>query len=465
MAELFKEINTQVHFIGIGGIGMSGIARILLARGVKVSGSDLKENRIVNELQRLGARVFAGHNAHNVEGAGVVVYSSAIKEDNPEISEARRLNIPLIKRACALAELMRDKFVITVTGSHGKTTTTSLISYLLSQSGFSPSAAIGGILRNTDNNTYFGDGKFFVAEADESDGSFLYYQPDLSVITNVDYEHLDYYHDFENELEAFKKFINRTRESGCVFCCGDDINLKNMLRDYKNRYLLFGLNEACDIYPKNILMNGLTCEFDCFYNRKFVDRFYLGLGGEHNISNALSAIAVGLELRINPAGIKKALAGYKGALRRSEVKFKNKDYLIIDDYAHHPTEIRATLAAVKNLKYRRIIAVFQPHRYTRTKLLLEEFGRAFALADYVCVTDIYAASEAPLEGISARCIYDKIKEVEPDKQAEFLPKEELVSRILRIIEPADLVITLGAGDITKICDELVEELKRQTKDR
>jgi UDP-N-acetylmuramate--alanine ligase len=453
-------MNTHVHFIGIGGIGMSGIARILLRNGIKVSGSDLKDNRIINELRALGAHVFKGHNPGYISGADVVVWSSAIREDNPEIIEAKRLSIPLMKRAEALAQLMKDKFVVTVAGSHGKTTTTSLISYLLSEAGFFPTAAIGGILRNIDTNTYLGDGKFFVAEADESDGSFLCYTPNLSVITNIDHEHLDYYKDFESEVDAFEKFIHRTAQDGCIFCCDDDVRLKDIVKRYENRYVLFGLKKSAHIYPENIEIHGLSSRFDCVYRNKFAGRFYLSLAGTHNISNVLAVIAVGLELGIDTEIIKKTLAGYKGAGRRIEVKFDNKEYMVIDDYAHHPTEIKATLAAVQSIKRNRIIAVFQPHRYTRTQLLLDEFGQSFDSAQQVFVTDVYAASELPLEGVTGGSVADRIKAHSPDKEITFLPKEELVKRILKIIRPGDLVITLGAGDITKICDELVEELKR-----
>ena len=355
---------------------------------------------------------------------------------------------------------MEDKTVITVTGSHGKTTTTSLVSYLLLEAGLFPTVAIGGILRNIDSNVCKGCGSFFVAEADESDGSFLYYRPKYSIITNIDYEHLDYYEKFENELDAFKEFLHKTEDDGCVFCCADDINLKNILKDYKNKYILFGLKDSAHIYPKNIQFMGLASEFDCFYKNKFIDRFRLALGGKHNISNALSVIALGLELGINLEFIKKTFQHYKGAKRRLEIKFCDPRLLVIDDYAHHPTEIVAALSAVRNLKQDRIIAVFQPHRYTRTKLLLNEFSTCFDLADYVIITDIYPASEPPIEGINARCIYDKIKERSPNKETIFLAKDEIVAHILGIIKPNDLLITLGAGDIAKICDDLVEKIKR-----
>ncbi|MCX5703930.1 MAG: UDP-N-acetylmuramate--L-alanine ligase, partial [Candidatus Omnitrophica bacterium] len=385
-------MHNHYHLIGIGGIGMSGIARLLLRSGSKVSGSDLKETRITEDLKKLGADIFIGHNSANIKGANSIIYSSAIKEDNPEMTLAKKLDIPLLKRAQALAELMEDKIVITVTGSHGKTTTASLASCLLSQAGLLPSVAVGGILRNLDTNSYLGNGNFFVAEADESDGSFLYYRPKYSIITNIDREHLDYYQEFEHELNAFKEFLNRTEKDGCAFCCDDDINLKRILTGYKNKYLLFGLTHNAHIYPENIKLTGLSSEFDCFYRDnlclkpEFIDRFRLSLGGLHNISNALSVIALGLELEIDLQFIKEALLEYKGVKRRLEIKFVNANYMLMDDYAHHPTEIRATLAAVKNLQFRRVVAIFQPHRYTRTKLLLDEFTKSFDLADYVILT-------------------------------------------------------------------------------
>jgi UDP-N-acetylmuramate--alanine ligase len=451
------------HLIGIGGIGMSGIAQLLLHNGIKVSGSDLKESLITRDLTKLGAQIFIGHNAANIKGIGSVIYSSAVKEDNPEIIEAKNRGLPILKRAQALAKLMENKAVITVTGSHGKTTTTSLVSCLLLEAGLFPTVAVGGILKNIDSNARLGCGNFFVAEADESDGSFLYYRPKYSIITNIDHEHLDYYKEFAKELDAFREFLNRTQEDGCVFGCEDDCNLKNMLRDYKNKHILFGLKDTADIYPKDIVMKGLSSEFGCFRRNKFIGRFHLSLGGKHNISNALSVIALGLELGIDLEFIKRALRQYKGARRRLEVKLDNGKVLVIDDYAHHPTEISATLEALSRLKRNRVIAVFQPHRYTRTKLLLDEFAKSFDLADCVIITDIYPAGEPPIEGLSARRLYDKIRERSPYKENSFLPKEKIVGHILEIIKPNDLLITLGAGDICKICDDLVEKIKRQGK--
>ena len=439
---------------------MSGIAQLFLGRGFKVSGSDLKETRITEALKKSGAEVFIGHDVKNIEGADIVVYSSAIKEDNPEIIATKQLGLPLLKRAEALAELMKGRMSIAVTGSHGKTTTASLVAYLLLEAGLKPTVAIGGILKNIDTNASLGEGDFFVAEADESDGSFLYYEPKYSIITNIDHEHLDYYRNFSNVLSAFGEFMAKTQDGGCIFAGSDDANLKNILSGYKKKYVLFGLEEGAHIYPSKIEIEGLSSTFDCYYRDKFIERFYLALGGRHNISNSLAAIALGLELGIDVEVIKKALANYKGAGRRIEIKLKDKDYLIIDDYAHHPTEIKATLGAVKNLNPGRVIAIFQPHRYTRTQLLLDEFGKSFAAADYVVVTDIYPASETPIKGITAKLVYDKIRANFPDKQIYYLPKEKITEHILANIKPGDLVITLGAGDIIKTNDELVERLKR-----
>lgn len=449
----------KYHFIGIGGIGMSGVAHLMLKAGMAVSGSDLKENRITAELKKMGAKIFVGHHGRNISGQSAVVYSSAIKEDNPEIIQAKKSGIPLLKRAQALALLMRDKSVVTVAGSHGKTTTTSLISYMFLEAGFCPTVAIGGILKNIDTNACLGSGEYFVAEADESDGSFLYYRPKYSIITNIDQEHLDYYGDFENELRAFGDFMERTCDGGCVFACGDDVNLRKLLSTYRQRVVSFGLGQEADIYAKNIELSGLSSDFDCYLKDKFISRFHLALGGRHNISNALAVIGLGLELGIGLKFMLRTLEGYKGAGRRLEIKFKSDKYLLLDDYAHHPSEIRATLEAIANLGPRRKVVIFQPHRYSRTRLLMDEFSACFEQADYLIVTDIYAASENPIEGVDGAALLNRIKECCPDKQAVYMPKEKITDFLLGFIRPFDLVITLGAGDIVRVADALAEKLK------
>ena len=459
MEGVYFAMKKHYYFIGIGGIGMSGIAQLLLKSGFMVSGSDLKENLITQLLARLGAKIYLGHNAQNISGVDVVVYSSAITENNPELRQAKLLGIPLIKRAQALAELMQQKTAITIAGSHGKTTTTSLISYMLLEAGLSPTVAIGGILNNIQTNASLGNGQFFVAEADESDGSFLSYAPKYSIITNIDREHLDYYHNFNNALTAFGLFIKRTVPGGCVFACSDDANLLNILRDYEGRRVFFGLDSPADIYAANIVFNGLDSDFDCYFKDKFISHFHLALGGRHNISNALAVISLGLELGIDLKYIQSSLAGYKGAGRRLEIKFQNDKYLVIDDYAHHPTEIKATLAAAANLKVNRKIVVFQPHRYTRTQLLLDDFAKSFGQADYLIITDIYAASEQPIEGVNAQKLLNKIKEFDPSKEVVYLAKEDILAHVLGVIRDNDLVIILGAGDIVRVSDALAEKLK------
>ena len=441
---------------------MSGIAQLLLACGYKVSGSDLRQNRVTLDLEKKGAQIFIGHNAENVQGADVVVYSSAIKEDNSEVTQAKKLGISIVMRAEALAYLMHNKTVITVAGSHGKTTTTSLVACLLLEAGLLPTVAIGGILKNIETNACLGNGKFFVAEADESDGSFLYYKPNYSIVTNIDHEHLDYYKSFEKEVEAFKEFINKTDIEGCVFGSADDPNLVSILKASSKKHILFGLNKGADIYPKNIIFQGLSSEFECIYKDKSLGNFYLALGGEHNISNALSVIALGMELGIDLDFIRKALLGYKGAGRRLEIKYEDQNIKVIDDYAHHPTEIQATLKAAKKLKHNRLIAIFQPHRYSRTQLLLNDFAKSFKDADYLIITDIYAASEKPVEGVNANLLVDKIKELGMAKAVDYLAKDRIVEHIQGIVKPGDLVITLGAGDIVKVSDELAERIKNKT---
>jgi UDP-N-acetylmuramate--alanine ligase len=447
------------HFIGIGGIGMSGIAQLLLESKARVSGSDLKANQITQKLSSQGAKIFLGHSAGNICGQDVVVCSSAISPDNPEVMQAKVLGIPIIKRAQALAELMRQKTAITVAGSHGKTTTTSLVSCMLMEAGLCPTVAIGGILNNIQTNACLGSGNFFVAEADESDGSFLNYSPKYSIITNIDREHLDYYHDFNQELNAFARFIQQTKPEGVVFACADDLELRKLMQNTLAQRVFFGFSDQAQIVAKNIYFEGLSSDFDCYDRSEFISRFHLALGGRHNISNALAVIALGLKLGIDLKYIRASLSGYRGAHRRLEIKFRNDKYLVIDDYAHHPCEIKATLDAIANLQVERRIVIFQPHRYSRTQLLLDDFACVFSPADILVVTDIYAAGERPIAGVSAQRLLEKIKKQNPRQKVIYLPKEKITDYILAEICDRDLVITLGAGDIVKVSDDLAQKLK------
>jgi UDP-N-acetylmuramate--alanine ligase len=439
---------------------MSGIAQLLLAQGRQVSGSDVKDSAMTRQLRQKGARVFIGHEAGNVAGADVVVYSSAVKEDNPEMRAAAGSGIRIIKRAEALAELMQEKTVITVAGSHGKTTTTSLASSLLIEAGLSPTVAIGGIFRNIGQNALNGTGEYFVAEADESDGSFLCFDPAYSIITNIDREHLDYYGTFQRQVEAFESFLQKTKRSGCLFWCADDPVLDALAARYTGRKSSFGLGHAAELHAENIVFQGLRSEFDCSYRSSPLGRFTLALGGMHNISNALSVIALGKELGIAIETIRNVLANYKGAGRRLELKFEDRGVSLFDDYAHHPTEIRATLSALANLSYKRLIAVFQPHRYSRTRALMEEFTGCFNGADRLIVTDIYPASEPPIPGVTAQLLTEKIQGRGGVKAVEYQPKEAVLAHIMGIRQPGDVIVMLGAGDITRISDALAEEFAK-----
>lgn len=448
----------RVHLIGIGGIGMSGIAQLLLASGCMVSGSDLRPSRLIEKLESLGAEVSIGHHPFNIKDIDFVIYSSAIKPTNPELIAAYSRNIPALTRARALAALANQKKLIAVTGTHGKTTTSSLISHMLVKCGFRPTVCVGGELFSLNGNAFLGQGNFFVLEADESDGSFLNLTPLYSVITNIDREHLDYYRDLGHIRQTFGKFMQNTKEQGCLFFCADDLHLAAIASSLKKRHLSYGLRPQAHIFAKDIrFQENRTC-FECIYQDKDIGEIILNIPGRHNICNALAAVGLGLEVGLEFESIKDALSSYTGVRRRLELKLKEKDVLIFDDYAHHPTEIRATLEALKSFRHKRLLAVFQPHRYTRTKCLIEEFGTCFSGADYLIVTDIYPASEMPIKGVSAENICRKAREA-GIKDALFLPKEEILRHLLAEMQSGDLIAIMGAGDIGSIADALVKELK------
>lgn len=451
----------RIHFVGIGGIGMSGIAAIMMKQGYRVSGSDIKESRVTGKLSSLGIKVCLGHDASYISDAELVVYSSAVKEDNPELQAAKAKGLRIMKRAEALTQLMQDKVCIAISGAHGKTTTCALTGHLLLQAGFSPTVAIGGILRNIDDNSCVGESNFFVAEADESDGTFLYYHPDYSIVTNIDREHLDFYKNWQDILSAYKKFISQTKDGGCLFCCGDDPAIRSITPGHKKRMLYFGLSGENDFYPRNLLLNEFSSIFDCYYKDGFIGRIHLPLAGRHNVSNSLAVIALGLELGIKPQRIEEAVAVFKGTERRFQLQLEAKGIKVIDDYAHHPTEIRATLEAAKNVRHKRLLVVFQPHRFSRTKFLMDEFAESLSLADCIILTDIYAASEEPIQGVSSEVLCDKIKEKHPPAEVIYVKKEKVIEQLLSIVRPGDLVLTLGAGDIGKLSDELAQRIKSQ----
>jgi len=442
----------HIHFIGIGGIGVSGVAHLALKAGVRVSGSDQKESSVTRSLRKAGAAVFLGHREENITGADLVVYSSAIKPDNPEMVAARTQRIPIKKRAEFLSDLMAEKTVITVTGAHGKTTTSSLVAKLLTAAGLCPTVAVGGILREEGGNARCGESRYFVAEADESDGTFLCYTPTYSIVTNIDHEHMDYYKTYDNLLCSFAAFLRQTAAEGCAIVCRDDAVLYGLAARNAPRLISYGFSQGSDCVIEGFAAGPRTIRFSCCFRGRSLGDFSLPLVGRHNALNASAVIALGLELGLGPDTVRAALASFQGVERRFQVRHEDKDILIVDDYGHHPTEIAATLEGAKACGRKRLVVVFQPHRYTRTRALMDLFARCFLNCDQLWVTDIYAASEDPMEGVTAESLVERIRQNAACPVA-YVPREDLVQRVRAEVRPGDLVMFLGAGDITKASDE------------
>ena len=452
------------HFIGIGGIGMGKIASLLLAKGETVSGSDVLENSMVRNLQELGAKVFIGHHQQNIKDAQVVVYSSAVRADNPEMIAARQNNIPIFKRAQLLSQLMDNHIGITVAGAHGKTTTTSMISNLLVEAGLNPTIAVGGIMQGVSNQSPLGDGKYFVAEADESDGSFLFYKPFYSVITNIDFEHVDYYQNWDNILGAYRKFIGQTDPRGKVIVCGEDERLMKVVSDSGRDHMTYGFSKDFDISADNVRTQGGLTRFDCFAKEQYLGAIKLLVPGRHNVLNALACVCIGRNLSLDFSVIEKCFMSYQGVHRRFQMKGRVKDVVVFDDYGHHPTEIQATLQTAKSLEQKRLVTVFQPHRYTRTKLLFDDFVKSLLASDVLIITDIYAASEPALEGVSSEALCACIKK-EGHSDCVYLQKERIPEHLQRIIKPGDMVLTLGAGDVYSLGEKFLEILNLREENK
>jgi len=447
----------HIHFVGIGGIGMSGIAEVLVNLGYQVSGSDLKASPTTDRLQGLGVAVHLGHDAKCIAGAQVVVISSAVRGDNPEVVAALAQKVPVIPRGEMLAELMRMKYGIAVAGSHGKTTTTSMIAQVLSQGGIDPTIVVGGKLGILGSNAKLGKGPFLVAEADESDGSFLMLSPTIGVITNIDREHLDHYKDLDEIKEAFVAFGNKVPFYGSIFACMDCPAVAAIRPHLKRQVRTYGLNPQVDLRASNIRCEGFRTHFRVRAYGDDLGEFSLGVPGEHMVLNALAAIGVALEMDVAPEVIRASLASFTGADRRFSKRGERKGVTVIDDYGHHPTEIAATLAAArKGFPDRRIVAAFQPHRYTRTRALLEEFAQAFFDADVVVITDIYAASEPPIPGLSGRTLVDALL-AHGQREAHYVPRvEDLPEALDGLTQPGDLLLTFGAGSITSVGPKFLE---------
>lgn len=462
---------TQLHFVGIGGIGMSGIAEVFLNQGYQVSGSDIADSDITRRLRSLGAKIAIGHAAENVQGASVVVISSAIRPANPEILEARRLRVPIIPRAEMLAELMRGKTGIAVAGTHGKTTTTSLLSTVLTVAGLDPTLVIGGKVDSLGGNAKLGQGNFVVAEADESDGSFLYLPATFGVVTNIDNDHLDHFGSLAAIEDAFVQFVGKLPFYGLAAVCGEDQGVRRCLSRWTKPVVTYGLSEEWDLYASNIRRNDLGSQFTVHAreggsgNQKHetLGDIELMVPGRHNVLNTLATIAIGRKLGIPFQTLAEGLKSFRGVKRRFEIRWRNSEHkqMIVDDYGHHPTEIATTLATARAYWPGRIITVFQPHRYTRTIHCLDGFLSAFQNADVLLVTDIYAAGEDPVEGVNAEALVRAIRKAAPSTQEIHYVGElaQAKNTILEHFSPGDLVICLGAGSITRLPEQLVSALK------
>ncbi len=450
----------HIHFVGIGGAGMSGIAELLINIGYEVSGSDQKQSKVTERLRALGASVTIGHRASNAQGAHVVVFSSAVRDDNPELVYAREHNIPAIPRAEMLAELMRVKYAVAIAGSHGKTTTTSLVSSVLASGGLDPTSIVGGKVNIFGSNAKLGQSEYLVAEADESDGSFLKLTPTIAIITNIDPEHLDYYTTFDREKDAYVEFINKVPFYGLAILCLDEENVASIMPRIKVRRMTYGLSAQADVQGYNVVQRGGECDFSVTVRGKPYGSFTIHMPGVHNVYNALAGIAAGVELELEPEKIKEGIGKFNGVERRFQIKATVNDIIVVDDYGHHPKEIKATLAGAKNGWKRRLIVVFQPHRYTRTMLLFNDFLTAFYQADVLIITDIYSAGEDPIPGVDASRLFTAMKDMGYKDVRYIQDKEKIVDELERTVVPGDMVITQGAGDILTVGDALIKRLKK-----
>jgi UDP-N-acetylmuramate--alanine ligase len=455
----------HIHFVGIGGIGMSGIAELLLNLGYKVSGSDLHSSLITENLTRIGGVIFKGHKGEWIEGADVVVTSSAISPSNPEVVRARENNVPVIMRAEMLAELMRlKKNGIAIAGSHGKTSTTSMVSWMLASAGLDPTVVIGGKVDALGGNAKLGQGEYLVAEADESDGSFLKLSPVVEVITNIDLEHLDYYRDIDHIKSTFLEFIDKIPFYGAVIVCLDDANIADILPAIKKRTITYGLTPQADIYADDIIWQDGRVYFTVKDAAGIRGTIGIAPPGIHNVYNALAAVCVGLEVELTFEKIQTGLQSYAGVQRRMQQKGEMSGITVVDDYGHHPTEIRATLEAIKQAwPQKRLVVLFQPHRYSRTQALFKEFQTCFHKADYLVMSDIYAASEEPIPGVSGENLLEATK-MHGQRYTRYIGNVDTMAKeLLPMLQEGDLVLTLGAGNIVRVGEELLVLLKQKTQ--
>jgi UDP-N-acetylmuramate--alanine ligase len=454
-----------IHFVGIGGIGMSGIAEVLHNLGYEVTGSDLRESETTKKLRELGVKIYIGHKAENVDDAHVLVISSAVSAENPEVIEAGKRSIPVIPRAEMLAELARLKYGVLVAGAHGKTTTTSLISTLFAHGGLDPTVVIGGRLKATGSNARLGQGDFLVAEADESDGSFLKLSPTIAVVTNIDREHMDFFRTMEALKEAFRSFINKVPFYGAAIVCIENEYVRELLPSIHRRYITYGLTQEAHLYAVNIRKGFMSVRFEALYKGRDIGTFELPAPGTHNVLNCLAAIGVALILKMDMGLVRDALKSFSGIQRRLEFKGEVDGIKVFDDYGHHPSEVKATLRAVKEglqaggQETGRLIVLFQPHRYTRTKDLIDEFSVSFTDADLIIVLDIYPAGESPIEGVNSENLVGRIRKAGQRDVVYGKDREDATRHIVANVKKGDIVLTLGAGNVWKLGQEILNGLK------
>lgn len=451
----------NIHFVGIGGSGMSAIALILIKMGFQVSGSDLSTTEMTKRLASLGATVYSGHKAEHVSKAEAIVISTAIPSTNPEVMRAREKGIAIFHRADIVAQIMKERRGIAVAGAHGKTTTTSMIAIILERAGLDPTVIIGGEVDDFGGNAKLGSGKELVAEADESDGSFLKLSPQIAVVTNIENDHMDYYGTMENILHTFETFLKSLPdENGLAVLCFDNNNLKDIAQNINKQISSYAIDNSAEYTAKNIRLNGIITTYDVYHYDQFVGTIVLNVPGKHNVLNSLAAVVVSIHLGIPFEQIAMGLSMFHGAKRRFQTKGMINGIWVIDDYAHHPTEIKTTLLAAAQTNPQRLICVFQPHRYSRTQLLHEDFGTAFTKADLLILTEIYAAGEQPIPGVNGHIIEDEVQRQTNQKVQFFPERREIAAYLADIAKPGDMVITMGAGNIYLTGEELVELLSR-----
>ena len=454
----------HIHFVGIGGVGISGIAEVLLNQGFLISGSDLKQTEVTDRLAELGGDIYIGHSDANIDGADVLVVSSAVPPSNAEVMSAKEKKIPVIVRIEMLAELMRMKYSIAVAGTHGKTTTTAMIASVLEHGSLDPTVVDGGIITGLGSNARLGGSEFMVVEADEAYGSINRMSSTIAVVTNVDNDHLDHYKDMDEIKKAFLNFINRVPFYGVAILCLDEENIQELVPKIEKRFTTYGVDTQADLTATEVQVDGTGSSYTANRNGEALGRIHVKLPGRHNVANSLAAVSVGLELDISFGKIAEALEAFPGVHHRFELLGDVNNILVIDDYGHHPTEIKATLRAGRETYDRRIVAIFQPHRYTRVSLLADDFARCFYQADVLIVTEIYSALEAPIEGATGEMLATAIRDY-GHKNVTYIPdKEKIADAACEMIHPGDLVITLGAGDIWRVGEEIVEKLRSVISD-